>query len=60
MGHKCCETLRRSKFEMPSFGNERKDACENLQISTSKNLSLSGHVEVAGTGVEVVPHSPQQ
>lgn len=45
---------------MHPFVNERKDVCENLQISIFKNLSLSGHVEVAGAREEVVQHSSEQ
>lgn len=45
---------------MPPLINERKDVCENLQIGISKNLSLSGHVEVADAGAEVMQHSPEQ
>lgn len=45
---------------MHPFINERKDVCENLQISIFKNLSLSGHVEVAGAREEVVQHSSEQ
>lgn len=45
---------------MHPFVNERKDVCENFQISISKNLSLSGCVEVADAGAEVVPRSPEK
>lgn len=45
---------------MHAFVNERKVVCENFQISISKNLSLSGCVEVAGAGAEVVTHSPEK